>query len=219
MPKLPFSRHIRRRPPSLPHARIIVGLGNPGASYAGHRHNVGARAVEQVGSVLNLPLNQKSKLALVGSGVTAYGPVVVARPRTFMNESGRALQSLLNRYSATPQRLILIVDDLDLEVGRVRVRPSGGHGGQKGMRSIHEIVGSLDFPRVRIGIGRPYVNDAPSYHPDVVADHVLADPIPGEAEALQEAVRRAADAVIAILRDGVEAAMNEFNADQPQAPS
>ncbi len=214
MPRLRLSFRKKRRAAPLPGARIVVGLGNPGRHYARHRHNVGARALERLSRLLDLPLNDRAKLALSGGKQTAYGPVVLARPRTFMNESGRAIQSLLNQHRAQPPDLILIVDDLDLEVGRIRVRAGGSDAGQKGMRSIKEVLGSLDFPRVRIGIGRPYVDDRPSHHPDVVAGHVLSDPIPEEAEALDDAERRAADVVIAILRDGVEAAMNEFNADR-----
>ena len=100
-------------------------------------------------------------------------------------------------------------------MGRIRVRGEGGDGGQKGMRSIRETIGRLDFPRVRIGVGRPYVNDEPSHHPDVVADHLLASPIPEERAALRAAEAQAAEAVIAILRDGVEAAMNAFNGVAP----
>ena len=211
--------HLPRRKPSggststrpLYNARIIVGLGNPGPRYTKHRHNVGARVVALLSEQLGLPLAQKGKLALTGQGSTAYGPVVLAQPLVFMNESGRAVQSLLTQHRAKPQQLILIVDEMDIEVGRIRLRGDGGDAGQKGMRSIKQTIGPLDFPRVRIGVGRPYVNDKPSHHPDVVADHLLASPHPAEVEALRAAEAQAASAVIAILRDGVESAMNTFN--------
>ena len=111
-----------------------------------------------------------------------------------------------------PSALILVYDEVDLPNGRVRIRPGGGDGGQKGMRSIAQAVGSLDFPRVRIGIGRPLVHGQPSWDPSAVSDYVLADPGLDQAAALEQAEAKAAEAVIAILRDGVETAMNRFNA-------
>jgi PTH1 family peptidyl-tRNA hydrolase len=128
-----------------------------------------------------------------------------------MNESGQAVQSLLTIFEAQPESLILIIDELDIEVGKIRIRPDGGDAGQRGMRSIKGVLGSLDFPRVRIGVGRPYVGDAPSRDPDVVAEHLLSDPPRDEAAILRAAERRAAEAVVVILRDGIEAAMNTYN--------
>ena len=213
MPRLRFFGRSKTKLKPLYGAHIIVGLGNPGPRYARHRHNVGARVVERLSEMLSLPLDTRGKLNDSGQGKTDYGPIVLAMPRTFMNESGRAVQSLLNQHRAQAGDLILIVDELDIETGRIRIRPDGGDAGQRGMRSIKQTIGSMDFPRVRVGVGRPYVNGQPSRHPDVVADHLLASPIPEERDALRDAERRAAEAVIAILRDGVEAAMNEFNVD------
>lgn len=213
MPRLRWPRRLDRKPPPLPGARIVVGLGNPGVDYARQRHNVGARGLEQLSQLLGLPLKQRGNLFLSGQGRSPYGPLVLARPRTLMNESGRTVQALLSQHRARPADLILILDDLDLAIGQLRIRARGGDAGHRGMRSIKERIGTLDFPRVRIGIGRPAVDGVPSHDPAVVADHVLSDPDPQEAAALQAAERRAAEAVIAILRDGVEAAMNTLNAD------
>ncbi len=208
----PLRRLRRGKPaPALPGARLVVGLGNPGPAYAHHRHNVGARAVERLAEQLGLPLTQRGPLAASGQGDTPYGPLVLARPRTYMNESGRAVQSLLTQHRAKPAALILLVDELDLPVGRIRVRGGGGDAGQKGMRSIRETLGTLDFPRVRIGVGRPLVDGAPSADPEVVADYLLSDPPPEEARLLTAAEERAAEAVRLILREGVEAAMNRYN--------
>ena len=212
MPRFRIGRR-KTKVAALSGARIVVGLGNPGSQYVGHRHNAGARVAERIAKSLRLPMTQHDKSVISGQGKTPYGPVVVARPQTFMNDSGRAVAAILKYHKAEPEALILIVDELDLEVGRVRVRARGGDGGQKGMRSIKHAIGSTNFPRVRIGVGRPFVAGEPSRHPDVVADHLLANPIPEEAQALYEAERRAAEAVIAILRDGVDAAMNAFNLD------
>jgi len=215
MPRLHLPRRANRGRQQSAHplynARIVVGLGNPGARYARHRHNVGARTIDLLSERLSLPLDHQSKLARTGQGDTDYGPVVLAQPLVFMNESGRAVQSLLTQHRAKPQQLILIVDEMDIEVGRIRVRANGSDAGQKGMRSIRDTIGDLNFPRVRIGVGRPYVNDKPSHHPDVVADHLLAGPIPEERDALRAAEEQAAAAVLAILRDGVDVAMNTFN--------
>lgn len=212
MPRRRLARLLRVRPRGLPGARIIVGLGNPGAAYAIHRHNAGARVVERLAERLHLPLEDKAKLIWSGQGPTPYGPVVLAKPRTYMNESGRAVQALLTLHRADPSALILIYDEVDLPNGRVRIRPGGGDGGQKGMRSIAQVVGSLDFPRVRIGIGRPLVHGQPSWDPNAVSEYVLADPSPDQAAALEQAEAKATEAVIAILRDGTETAMNRFNA-------
>ena len=211
MPRFRLPRRAAA-PRPLYGARIIVGLGNPGPRYARHRHNVGARTIALLSALLDLPLSQKGKLARSGQGTTPHGPVLLAQPLVFMNESGRAVQSLLTQQRAKPSQLILVVDELDLEVGRIRVRGGGGDAGQKGMRSIRETIGPLEFPRVRIGVGRPHVGDQPSHHPHVVADHLLANPTPEEAADLRAAEHRAAEAVIAILRDGLEAAMNTYNA-------
>ena len=128
-----------------------------------------------------------------------------------MNESGKAVQALLDKYRADPSDLILLVDELDLEPGRIRIRPSGSDAGQRGMRSIRGTIGELDFPRVRIGVGRPMVDGKPSHHPDDVADWLLSDPTPAERQLLFAAEKRAAEAVVHLLEHGVESAMNEYN--------
>ncbi len=128
-----------------------------------------------------------------------------------MNESGQAVQSLLEKYRADPSDLILLVDELDLEPGRIRIRPSGSDAGQRGMRSIRATIGELDFPRVRIGVGRPVVDGKPSHHPDDVADWLLSDPSPTERQLMHDAEVRAAEAVVHLLQHGVESAMNRYN--------
>jgi len=136
-----------------------------------------------------------------------------------MNESGKAVQSLLDKYGADPSNLILLVDELDLEPGRIRIRPSGSDAGQRGMRSIHATIGELDFPRVRIGVGRPIVDGKPSHHHDDVADWLLRDPSPAERQLLHDAEVRAAEAVIHLLQHGVESAMNLYNRQAPDGQS
>ena len=161
--------------------------------------------------MLRLPQPERESRFRVSQAETAYGRVAVVIPRTFMNESGQAVQSLLDKYRAEPSDLILLVDELDLEPGRIRIRPSGSDAGQRGMRSIRSVIGELDFPRVRIGVGRPMVDGKGSHHPDDVADWLLSDPSPAERRLLFEAEQRAAEAVVHMLEHGVESAMNLYN--------
>ena len=201
----------RRGLKPLQGARLIVGLGNPGPDYSQNRHNAGARAVEHIRKMLRLPQLQRESRYRVSQGETAHGPVAVVIPRTFMNESGKAVQSLLDKYRAEPSDLVLLVDELDLEAGRIRIRPAGSDAGQRGMRSIKAVIGELDFPRVRIGVGRPMPDGKPSHHPDDVADWLLSDPTSAERRLLHEAELRAAEAVVHLLEHGVESAMNVYN--------
>ena len=208
-----LSRLLPGRVPGARPRTIVVGLGNPGPRYTKHRHNVGARTLEHLAGTLSIRIEKRGRWATTGEVRTPHGAVVLARPRAFMNESGKAVQSLMTQYRAKPTDLIVIVDDLDLPPGRIRIRPQGSDAGHNGLRSIKQIVGTLTFPRVRIGIGRPLVDGAPSWDSEAVASYVLSAPRGAEAEALAAAERRAAAAVVAILRDGVEPAMNAFNSD------
>ncbi len=189
---------------------LIVGLGNPGPVYSHNRHNVGYWSINRLARLHGIPLKAR-RLATIGQGAIAGVPVVLAKPRTFVNRSGRAAAALLRNFQIKPDQMLVICDDLDLPAGRLRLRPGGGHGGQKGLRSIIGTIGSGGFPRLRIGIGRPVVDGEPSWEPEVVADYVLSDPTPQEAEALQAAAAEAAEAVETVLRDGLEAAMNRYN--------
>ena len=209
MARLPKLRRRELQP--LTDARLIVGLGNPGPGYSGNRHNAGIRAAEHVRRMLKLPQPERESRYRVSQGTTAFGPVAVVLPRTFMNESGKAVQALLDKYRADPSDLILLVDELDIEPGRIRIRPSGSDAGQRGMRSIKSVIGELDFPRVRIGVGRPMVDGQPSRHPDDVADWLLSDPGSAERLLVHEAELRAAEAVVHLLEHGVESAMNMYN--------
>ena len=207
--KLPKLRNRGFAP--LRDARLIVGLGNPGPEYAQHRHNAGLRAAEHARKMLGLPQPQRERLFRIAQDETEYGPVAVALPRTWMNESGRAVQALLTLYRAQPQQLILLVDELDLPPGRIRIRPSGSDAGQRGMRSIREVIGALEFPRVRIGVGRPVVDGRASHDPEDVAAHLLAEPSRAERELLHPAEQRAAEAALHLLAHEPEETMNLFN--------
>lgn len=192
------------------HKWLIVGLGNPGPVYSHNRHNVGYWCVNRLARLHGIPLKAR-RVATIGEGAIAGVPVILAKPRTFVNRSGHAVATLLRNFQIKPERMLVICDDLDLPVGRLRLRPGGSHGGQKGLRSIIGTIGSGGFPRLRIGIGRPVVDGEPSWEPDVVAAYVLSDPTPQEAEALQAVTAEATEAVEAVLREGLEAAMNRHN--------
>jgi PTH1 family peptidyl-tRNA hydrolase len=195
----------------LPNVRLVVGLGNPGQAYAAHRHNVGFWCVSRLARNWGIRF-KSSRLARVGEGQIDGQPLVLAKPRTFVNRSGDAAASLLQRYNLSPQQMLIICDDLELPPGRIRLRPRGGDGGHNGLRDIIYTIGSEDFPRLRIGIGRPRTAEGePVTHPLVVAKYVLGEPEPEEQEALEAAVEQAAEAVACVLRDGLAAAMNRYN--------
>jgi PTH1 family peptidyl-tRNA hydrolase len=189
---------------------LIVGLGNPGPAYSHNRHNVGYWSVNRLARLHGIPLKVR-RLATIGEGSIAGVPVLLAKPRTFVNRSGHAVAALLRNFRLKPDRMLVICDDLDLPVGRMRLRAGGGHGGQKGLRSVIGSIGTRDFPRLRVGIGRPVVDGEPSWEPDMVADYVLNDPTPEEVEVLKAATAEAAEAVETLLREGLEAAMNRYN--------
>lgn len=183
---------------------IVVGLGNPGTEYEATRHNVGFMVVERLAHAHGIALDKKTRLARWGEGKVSGVPVVVAEPRTFMNNSGLAVKELLKTAGAGPEALVVIYDDLDLDPGQLRVRPDGGSGGHKGIISIVGAIGSDAFVRVRVGIGRPPGRQDP-------ARYVLSSFGKREWEEMDVAIERAADAVALLLADGVTKAMNEFN--------
>ena len=189
----------------------MVGLGNPGQSYAGHRHNVGFWCVGRLARIWGIRF-KSSRWARVGEGQVNDHPLALAKPRTFVNRSGDGAVGLLRRYKLSPEEMLVICDDLELPVGKIRLRPRGGDGGHNGLRDIIYAIDSEDFPRLRIGIGRPRTAEGePVTHPLVVARYVLGEPEPEEQEALEAAVERAAEAVACVLREGLAVAMNRYN--------
>jgi peptidyl-tRNA hydrolase, PTH1 family len=196
------------RRPRSPVRFLVVGLGNPGPEYSGTRHNVGFMVVELLSQRHRIPIKSAQHGARVGEGEIAGEPVALVKPLTFMNLSGRAVAPLMNRHSLPPENLIVISDDADLPVGKVRLRARGSAGGQGGLKSIIGSLGSAEFPRVRIGIGRSAGGD--------LVEHVLTRFGPQERELIGRAVERAADAVEFLLAHGTEAAMNRFNAPETE---
>lgn len=187
--------------------KAIVGLGNPGPEYRDTRHNVGWRVVDLLAQRWRAPKpprRQRGQKAEVVALERGGERVLLVKPLTYMNDSGVAVQALAEKDGLQPGDALIVYDDLDLPFGRVRVRRGGSAGGHRGVRSLIDRLGTSDFPRVRIGIGRP----PPGMDP---IDYVLTEFNPDERPAIQEAVERAADALEVILDEGLEAAMNRFN--------
>lgn len=191
-------------------AWLIAGLGNPGPGHAVARHNVGFRVVAVLAAAAGAAFRGPARGALWARAVTGGWPAVLIQPQEYMNCSGPPVAAWLAALGLGPDRLVVIHDDLDLEVGRLKVTAGGGDGGHRGIRSIGEALGGLGFLRVRVGIGRPAGEDAAAY--------VLAAPAGAEAETLPAMEARAAAAVCVILADGPAAAMNRFNPWPEAAP-
>jgi PTH1 family peptidyl-tRNA hydrolase len=184
---------------------LIVGLGNPGLKYEHTRHNVGFDVVEVLSQKLNLPVNRMRCQAMVGEGTYEGQRIALCRPQTFMNLSGQSVQALMHWYKVMPENLLVIYDDVDLPPGKLRVRPSGGPGTHNGMRSIVGDIGSEAFARIRVGIG-----DKPEGWElaDWVLSHYLTKE---ERQAAFDAYMLAADAALCFVKEGIEAAMRNFN--------
>jgi len=181
---------------------MLVGLGNPGGQYDGTRHNVGFEVIRELANRHDLPLNVRKHSSNYGVGAIKGVPVALVRPMTYMNRSGAAVGTLLREFNLSPEKMVVVFDDMDLEVGRVLVKPQGGPGTHNGMRDIIDALGTEAFPRVRIGIGKPV-------GPGV--DYVLGRFEPNELDRIVPAIRLAADACEWIVAEGIDAAMNRAN--------
>jgi PTH1 family peptidyl-tRNA hydrolase len=182
----------------------VVGLGNPGERYRRTRHNAGFMAVDVL-AARSGAAGRVAGDAWVAQTRLAGGAALLAKPLCFMNASGGPVARLLAEFSASPSDLVVVVDDVALDLGTVRVRERGSHGGHNGLRSLVETLGTEEFARVRIGVRGGEL-------PGDLAEYVLADFLPDELLAVQEAVGLAAEAVVCLLEDGAATAMNRFNA-------
>ncbi len=183
---------------------LLVGLGNPGREYKDNRHNVGFMLIDRLCVLLDVRINRLQSKALVAFAAYRGSKIILAKPQTYMNLSGQAVRGLARFYKLPLENVMVAHDDLDLPFGAIRIRPGGGPGGQKGVASIIEHLGSKDFPRLRIGIGRPPGRMDP-------ADYVLQDFPSADLVTLSETLGRAAEAALVFVTEGVEAAMNRFN--------
>jgi len=183
---------------------LITGLGNPGPDYQDNRHNVGFMVADKLAETAGIAIRRVERRALVGKGGFAEARLVIAKPQTYMNDSGKAVAALLTFYKIPLERLLVVHDDLDLPFGTLRLRPSGGTGGQRGMESIADKLGTRDYARLRVGIGRPPGRMDPR-------DYVLHDFDPHEREDLPIVLATAVDAIDLFIREGIDEAMNRFN--------
>lgn len=183
---------------------IILGLGNPGPRYLLTRHNIGFRVVDRLSAVQKIPLYQARFQAFYGQGRVDGHQVILAKPLTYMNGSGLAAAALCRAFGVAPARVLVVHDDLDLPPGTIRLRPRGSSGGHNGLKSLIFHLGTEEFPRLRLGIGRPEAGDS--------ADYVLKEFLPAETGLLEEVLELAAEAALTFVRDGIDTAMNRFNA-------
>lgn len=199
-----------------PRPAIIVGLGNPGPRYRDTRHNVGFACVDRLAERWRMPLNDRRRTTALAQGYYAGRPVVLAKPRTFMNLSGESIAYLLARFGARPSDLVVIYDEMALPLGRLRLRAQGSDAGHNGIKDIIRAARTVQFPRLRIGIGAPVRNgDSATDAAGGSVGHVLGRFAAAEQPAAAAAIVRAAAAIECLLDDGIDIAMNRYNTDPP----
>ena len=192
--------------------KLIVGLGNPGRSYANNRHNLGFMCLNHFARVHSIRFDRKQGKARTGSGEVAGSKLVVARPQTHMNSSGQAVSRLTKKFSISLDNLLVIHDDLDLPLDKIRIRQGGGSAGHKGVESVVTEVSSQTFPRIRVGIGRPIIATGSTEitEADIVA-YVLSDFTHDERQTVTQVIPRVSEAILCFLTEGLTAAMNKYN--------
>lgn len=183
---------------------LIVGLGNPGRHYKGNRHNVGFMLADRLAERLGVAFSRMESRALVTKTNYLGKRLILAKPQTYMNLSGQAVAALVRFYKIPLDHLLIAYDDVDLPLGTIRIRPMGGSGGQKGMKSTIERLSTEEFPRIRLGVDRPPGSME-------AAAYVLKDFSKDEAEMVHHIIDRASDAVLVFIAEGLEAAMNKYN--------
>jgi peptidyl-tRNA hydrolase, PTH1 family len=190
---------------------LTVGLGNPGPRYAGNRHNAGFMVVDELARRHGLGPFRSKMGGEWGSGLVAGEKTVLLKPMEFMNLSGYAVSRAAKFHDVEPERIVVVHDEIDLDLGRLKLKRGGGHGGHNGLRSLVEQLGSRDFLRVRVGVGKPPGVSGADAGDRRVSGWVLSDFPSDAAREVEDLLDRAADAVEAILARGIEAAMNDFN--------
>lgn len=183
---------------------IIAGLGNPGREYEFTRHNIGFRVLDKLAEEYNISITEKKHKGLIGRGAVEGQKVVLVKPQTYMNLSGECLREVMDYYKETPEHVIVVFDDVSLEVAKLRVRPKGSAGGHNGIKSIIAQLGTQEFARVKFGVGdKPRGMD--------LADHVLGRFSPEENQAVEDRLKAACEALVCIMKEGCDAAMNRYN--------
>ena len=222
-----FRKRTPRQEDDLPPAEdadltrplVVFGLGNPEERYEGTRHNVGAWVIAAMEKRYHAQPKREGRVNVARIDVDGH-VLHIAQPRSYMNESGGPIAQEAKRLKARPEQVMIVYDELDLPVGATRMRLKGSSGGNNGIKSIIGALGSQEFPRLRIGIDRPYDHGQPVRDPDRVANWVLSKPSPGDRRILEEAVERTIDAIELAVREGYDVAMNHLNAGsrKPAAP-
>ena len=183
---------------------IIVGLGNPEQDYANTRHNMGFDVINEIAKEFNISVNKKKFNSLIGMGEIEENKVLLMKPQTYMNLSGEAVKQCIDFFKENINNVLVIYDDMDIEKGMIKIRKKGGSGTHNGMKSIVNMLNSQNFPRIRVGIGKPDdKNDMISY----VIGHIPEE----ERKNLKTGVDKAKNAIIEILKNGIDKAMNKFN--------
>lgn len=185
---------------------LLIGLGNPGREYKDTRHNIGFMLIDQLAERIGARGMKVQSKAIITSGLYEERKLILAKPQTYMNLSGQSVQGLLHFYKIPLENLLVAHDDLDIPYGTIRIRPSGGPGGQRGMANTIELLGTKDFPRLRLGIGRPPGRMDPK-------DYVLQNFSKDELKLMPELLSRAADAALEFVMKGLNAAMNKYNGE------
>jgi len=190
--------------------KLIVGLGNPGRIYAHNRHNAGFRCLNYFARLHSIRFDHRQCRAKVGLAEVRGEKLLLAKPGTFVNLSGNSAACLVRKHGIPLSDLLVIYDDLDLPLGKIRLRQNGGSGGHKGMNSIISALGSEDFPRIRVGIGRPQAEEQ-SMSEDAIVHYVLSDFSPQEEAIIKPVIATVSEALDFFLTHGIEAAMRKFN--------
>lgn len=183
---------------------LIVGLGNPEEEYSKTRHNMGFNIINKISQQYNIEVKQKKFQALYGSGMIEKEKVILLKPQTYMNLSGNSVKEVVDFYKIEKEKILVIYDDMDIEPGKIKIRKKGSAGGHNGMKSIIQMIGTEEFPRIRVGIGRPIRKD------DEI-NYVIGAIPEEDLKRLDEGIEKAQKAVEEILRNGVDSAMNKYN--------
>jgi PTH1 family peptidyl-tRNA hydrolase len=196
--------------PNLVIPQLIVGLGNPGAKYEATRHNIGFAAIDELSKLWHIPVTEHRKFhGVYGEGLLYGQKVRLLKPTTYMNRSGQAVRAVVDWFKLSPQEVLIVYDEMDLPLGKIRVRLSGSAGGHNGMKSIIAHLGTQEFPRLRIGISSPR-DQANGANPDAVS-HVLGQFAKSEAALLPEVLQLVQDCLTLSLKQGIEKAMSLYN--------
>lgn len=191
--------------------KLVVGLGNPGRSYAGNRHNIGFMCLNHFARTRGIKFDKKQGRARTGLGEVGGIRVVLAKPQTYMNESGESVSRLVKRLNIGTGDLIVVHDDLDLPLGKTRIRRGGGSGGHKGIASVISCLETQDFTRLRVGIGRPDMPASSENGEADIIDYVLGDFTPDEKRVMAGVIPGVSDAIYCLLTEGLAAAMSKYN--------